>query len=48
VVIAGRERDYFAGTGYLDLHNHPAVRAAAVEAIQRWGMATATSRGGYG
>lgn len=48
VCIAGRERDYFSGTGYLGLHNHPAVRQAAVDAIQRWGMSTATSRGGYG
>jgi glycine C-acetyltransferase/8-amino-7-oxononanoate synthase len=48
VTIAGRERDYFSGTGYLGLHNHPAVRQAALEAIQQYGMATGTSRGGYG
>lgn len=48
VVIGGRERDYFSGTGYLGLHNHPQVIAAAQEAIQRYGMSTATSRGGYG
>ncbi len=48
VVIAGRERDYFSGTGYLGLHNHPQVLQAAVETIQRYGMATGTSRGGYG
>jgi 8-amino-7-oxononanoate synthase len=48
VVIAGQERDYFSGTGYLGLHNHASVRAAAVEAIERFGMSTATSRGGYG
>jgi len=48
VVIAGRERDYFSGTGYLGLHNHPAVIQAAVQAVQRYGMSTATSRGGYG
>jgi 8-amino-7-oxononanoate synthase len=48
VMIAGRERDYFSGTGYLGLHNHPQVTAAAVETIQRYGMATGTSRGGYG
>lgn len=48
VVIAGRERDYFSGTGYLGLHNHPAVMQAAMETIQRYGMSTATSRGGYG
>ncbi|MCX7976997.1 MAG: aminotransferase class I/II-fold pyridoxal phosphate-dependent enzyme, partial [Bellilinea sp.] len=48
VVIAGRERDYFSGTGYLGLHNHPQVIEAAVRAIQQYGMSTATSRGGYG
>jgi 8-amino-7-oxononanoate synthase len=48
VTIAGRERDYFSGTSYLGLHNHPAVQQAALDAIQRYGMATATSRGGFG
>jgi glycine C-acetyltransferase/8-amino-7-oxononanoate synthase len=48
VVIAGVERDYFSGTGYLGLHNHPAARAAALEAVERFGLSTATSRGGYG
>ena len=48
VLIGGRERDYFSGTGYLGLHNHPRVLQAAVETIQRYGMATGTSRGGYG
>lgn len=47
-VIAGRERDYFSGTGYLGLHSHPLVLDAAIQAIQRYGMATGTSRGGYG
>lgn len=47
-VIAGRERDYFSGTGYLGLQNHPQVLQAAVETIQRFGFATGTSRGGYG
>jgi len=48
VVIGGRERDYFSGTGYLGLQNHPLTVQAAVDAIQRYGMATGTSRGGYG
>ncbi len=48
VVIAGRERDYFSGTGYLGLHNHPQVLQAVLETIQRYGLATGTSRGGYG
>lgn len=44
----GREYDYFSGTGYLGLQSHPAVLRAAQEAIQRYGLTTATSRGGYG
>jgi glycine C-acetyltransferase/8-amino-7-oxononanoate synthase len=40
--------DYFAGTGYLGLQNHPAVLKAAAEALYRYGFSTATSRGGYG
>jgi glycine C-acetyltransferase/8-amino-7-oxononanoate synthase len=48
VEIAGRQRDYFSGTGYLGLHNHPQVVQAAIETIQRYGLATGTSRGGYG
>ena len=48
VVIGGRERDYFSGTGYLGLHNHPDVLQSAVDAIARYGLATGTSRGGYG
>ncbi len=46
--IAGRERDYFSGTGYLGLQSHPQVLAAAAEALQRYGLTTGTSRGGYG
>ncbi len=48
VVINGRERDYFAGCSYLGLQSHPALIQAAVEAVQRYGLGTATSRGGYG
>ncbi len=48
VVIGGRERDYFAGCSYLGLQNHPALIQAAVEALQQYGLGTATSRGGYG
>ena len=48
VRIAGREVDYFAGTGYLGLQNHPEVVEAAAEAARRYGISTATSRGGYG
>ena len=47
-IFNGREMDYFAGTGYLGLQNHPVVLQAAQEALQRYGFSTATSRGGYG
>lgn len=47
-VINGRAYDYFCGCGYLGLQNHPAVLAAAAEALAQYGLSTATSRGGYG
>ncbi|MGC8782444.1 MAG: aminotransferase class I/II-fold pyridoxal phosphate-dependent enzyme, partial [Anaerolineae bacterium] len=46
--INGRWRDYFAGCSYLGLQSHPGLLAAAAEALQRYGLGTATSRGGYG
>jgi 7-keto-8-aminopelargonate synthetase and related enzymes len=46
--INGQEYDYFCGCGYLGLQNHPRVLQAAADAIQRYGVSTATSRGGYG
>ena len=48
VLIDGRWRDYFAGTGYLGLQGHAAIVQAGIEALQRYGLTTATSRGGYG
>jgi 8-amino-7-oxononanoate synthase len=47
-VFNGREFDYFSGTGYLGLQTHPQVIQAAVEAVQRYGLSTASSRGGFG
>jgi glycine C-acetyltransferase/8-amino-7-oxononanoate synthase len=47
-VINGRAYDYFCGCGYLGLQSHPAVLAAAAEALAQYGLSTATSRGGYG
>ncbi len=47
-VINGRTMDYFAGSGYLGLQNHPDVIKASLEVLQRYGFSTATSRGGYG
>jgi 7-keto-8-aminopelargonate synthetase-like enzyme len=47
-VIDGREYLYFGGTGYLGLQGHPEVIRAVCEAAQRYGMGSATSRGGFG
>ncbi len=47
-IFNGREYDYFAGCGYLGLQSHPAVLQAAQKTLQEYGLATATSRGGYG
>ena len=48
MIFNGRVMDYFGGSGYLGLQNHPAVLQAAQEALQRYGFSTATSRGGFG
>ena len=47
-LINGRWCDYFSGTGYLGLQGHPGLLAAASDALARYGLTTATSRGGYG
>ncbi len=47
-VIDGRQYLYFAGTGYLGLQGHPALVRAAVEAVERFGVHSATSRSGCG
>ncbi len=48
VIIDGREVDYFSGTGYLGLQSNPQVIRAAVDAVTKYGLSTATSRGGFG
>jgi 8-amino-7-oxononanoate synthase len=48
VHINGRWRDYFSGCSYLGLQSHPGLLGAASAALQRYGLGTATSRGGYG
>ena len=47
-IIDGRRYSYFAGTSYLGLHADPAVIEAACAATRRYGIHTATSRGGFG
>ena len=48
VTINGHQVDYFAGCGYLGLQSHPSVLMATQEALRQYGVATATSRGGFG
>ena len=47
-VIDGRRYLYFAGTGYLGMQGHPDVIRAACEAVQEFGIGSATSRTGFG
>ena len=47
-IFDGRRYLYFAGTGYLGLQGHPEVIRAAAEAVYQYGIASATSRSGFG
>ncbi|OHB67364.1 MAG: hypothetical protein A2V70_06520 [Planctomycetes bacterium RBG_13_63_9] len=47
-VIDGRRYLYFSGTGYLGLQGHPEVIRAGCQAMQEWGVGSATSRKGFG
>ncbi|MBN2577525.1 MAG: pyridoxal phosphate-dependent aminotransferase family protein [Pirellulales bacterium] len=47
-VIDGRRCLYFVGTGYLGLQGHPEVIRAACEAVQKYGVHSATTRAGLG
>ncbi len=44
VVLDGNEYLYFAGTSYFQLHTHPDLIKASLEATKRFGMGSATSR----
>src|SRR5260221_14233626 len=47
-IFDGRRYLYFAGTGYLGLQGHPEVLRAAADAVYQYGLASATSRTGFG
>lgn len=47
-VIDGVPYLYFGGTGYLGLASHPEVIEAGCEALRRYGVHSATSRGRFG
>ncbi len=48
VTINGKRYLYFGGTGYYALHGHPEVIRAGIEAFERYGMQSGTSRSGFG
>ncbi|RYD29757.1 MAG: pyridoxal phosphate-dependent aminotransferase family protein [Verrucomicrobiaceae bacterium] len=47
-VIDGVSYLYFGGTGYLGLATHPEVVEAGCEALRKYGVHSATSRGRFG
>ena len=44
VVLNGKSYLYFAGTSYFQLHSHPEVIKAAIDATQQYGIGSATTR----
>ena len=47
-IIDGRRYLYFGGTAYLGLQGHPEVIRAGCEAMQRYGVGSATTRAWFG
>ena len=48
IIIDGQPYLYFGGTGYYGLQTHPKLIGAAIDALTRYGMHAATTRGLYG
>ena len=44
VMSEGRKYSYFGGNNYLGLANHPEVKAAAIRAIEKYGVNFSASR----
>jgi len=47
-VINGRKYVYFGGTGYFALHGNAEMIRTGIEAFQKYGMHSATTRSGFG
>lgn len=47
-IIDGKEYSFFAGTSYYELHKHEAVINSSIEALKKYGITSASSRGSYG
>ena len=43
-IIDGKPYHYFGGTSYYCLHGHPELIRAGIDALQRYGLGSATSR----
>ncbi|MCU4158126.1 pyridoxal phosphate-dependent aminotransferase family protein [Carboxylicivirga sp. A043] len=46
--IEDKNMHYFAGVGYFQLQNHPDMLRASIEALQKYGITSATARPGVG
>ena len=44
IILGGKRYSYFGGNNYLDLANHPALKAAAADAIEKYGISFSASR----
>lgn len=47
-IVDGKRYHYFVGTSYYCLHGHPELIRAGIEALQKYGLGSATSREGFG
>jgi len=47
-MISGKKYLYFGGTGYYELHNHPEIIKASIDAMKKYGLNSGTTRNGFG
>lgn len=48
IILNGKRYNYFAGTSYYSLHNNPFVINSAADALNKYGITSASSRGSFG